>query len=104
MSHKFLQKISKVVSIFFYISHYLATTKSQLNATTICSFSRYSIIIRISYHIIDFLTDTLNKELIIMKQNENRFFDQRAEEGRVRGANMAPKLEIHHFSDFFSTT
>ena len=34
---------------FFYISHYLATTKSQLNATTICSFSRYSIIIRISY-------------------------------------------------------
>ena len=39
-----------------------------------------------------------------MKQNENRFFDQRAEEGRVRGANMAPKLEIHHFSDFFSTT
>ena len=36
-----------------------------------------------------------------MKQNENRFFDQRAEGGRVRGANMAPKLEIHHFSDFF---
>ena len=32
-----------------------------------------------------------------MKQNENRFFDQRAEGGRVRGANMAPKLEIHHF-------
>ena len=36
-----------------------------------------------------------------MKQNENRFFDQRAEGGRVRGANMAPKLEIHHFFWFF---
>ena len=67
------KKLVRWCPFFFYISHYLATTKSQLNATTICSFSRYSIIIRISYHIIDFLTDTLNKELIIMKQNENRF-------------------------------
>ena len=76
-----LKKINKVVSIFFLyfslLGNYKITTECDDNLFFQQIFHYYTHFI--SYR---FLTDILNKELIIMKQNEKCFFDQRAE-GRI---------------------